>query len=295
MNAPTIPLARLRDPKENTAWIWLAVFAAPLWLGVLAFIVLSYGMPLLFIGAVWLAGYMARCFAQAYIKTNAIEVSPTQLPAVNRLVEESCAKLRLARPAVYVLQHNLWNAFANKVAGQRTVVLFSGAVDSLLANQGDPRQLAFLIGHELGHHAAGHLDFSRNWVSLGGVVPWLYLWYSRRRELTCDRIGLYCAGDLETALRAMTNMAVGSQLAGQVNVAAAIRQWEAHRGEFFVNYRTLYSTHPQLLCRLACLPEAAKELAIPIRPPLPEPGMPPQLPEDVTRYMPPAARPVETT
>lgn len=285
MNPTPIPLDRLRDAKERTAWMWLAIFAVPMWLGLAVWIIALWGVPLIIIGGFWLAGFIARSFAQAYIRTNGIEVSADQLPELNRIVEDGCAKLGIARPAVYVVQHNVWNAFASKLAGQRSVVLFSGAVDSLLL-KGDVRQLAFLIGHELGHHAAGHLDFATTWVAIGAWVPWLFLWYSRRRELTCDRIGLYCTGDLATALRAMTNMAVGSQLVEQVNLAAAIRQWETHRGEFFVNYRTLYSTHPQLLCRLASLPAAAGELGIPVQALASAPPSLPPVVDDPARYQP---------
>ena len=285
MNPTPIALDRLCDAKERTAWTWLAIFAVPMWLGLGVWIIALWGIPLIIIGGFWLAGFIARSFAQAYIKTNGIEVSADQLPELHRLVAEGCAKLGIARPAVYVVQHNVWNAFASKLAGQRSVVLFSGAVDSLLL-KGDMRQLAFLIGHELGHHAAGHLDFATNWVALGAWMPWIFLWYSRRRELTCDRIGLYCTGDLATALRAMTNMAVGSQLVEQVNLAAAMRQWETYRGEFFVNYRTLYSTHPQLLCRLASLPAAAAELDIPVQAPALAPTVLPPVMDDPGRYMP---------
>jgi len=132
-----------------------------------------------------------------------------------------------------------------------------------LRGYGDIRQLTWLIGHELGHHAAGHLDAGRRWVVLGGWLPWLYLWYSRRCEFTCDRVGLYCAGSLELSNAALANLAVGSQLADKVNLAEAIRQWEGHSKEFFVRYRTMYSTHPQLLCRLAELRTAAASLGIP--------------------------------
>jgi Zn-dependent protease with chaperone function len=55
---------------------------------------------------------------------------------------------------------------------------------------------------------------------------------------------------------------VGAQLADKVNVAAVVAQWEEHRGEFFVKYRTLYSTHPQLLARLEHLNAAAQEFGM---------------------------------
>jgi Zn-dependent protease with chaperone function len=61
---------------------------------------------------------------------------------------------------------------------------------------------------------------------------------------------------------ALMNATVGAQLADKVNVSAAVEQWQQHRGEFFVNYRTLYSTHPHLLVRLDHLNGAAQEFGM---------------------------------
>ena len=262
MNETTPPLDQLRDPKEKTAWLCLAVASVPLWVLIVIWVVASMGIPLIFIGLLWLAKHLGEYFAAAFIRTNGVRLAEGQLPGLHALARQAALKLGVELPEVYVLQHNVWNAFAVKLAGKRLVVLYSGAIDSLLL-KGDIRQLTWLIGHELGHHAAGHLDAGRRWVVLGGWLPWLYLWYSRRCEFTCDRVGLYCAGSLELSNAALANLAVGSQLADKVNLAEAIRQWEGHSKEFFVRYRTMYSTHPQLLCRLAELRTAAASLGIP--------------------------------
>ena len=44
----------------------------------------------------------------------------------------------------------------------------------------------------------------------------------------------------------------------------AVRQWQRHQREFFVQYRTLYSTHPHHLARLEHPSSAAAELGIAI-------------------------------
>lgn len=266
MNVPTLSLDELRDPKEKTAWLWLLIAALPVWLliGLAAagFLWGSMGFGLLIFAGFWVAGYLGELLGAAYIKTNAVRLSPQQLPEIYEFTREAAGRLGMAPPDVYVIQHNVWNAFAVKLAGRRLVVLFSGAVDSLMAH-GQAKELRFLIGHELGHHVAGHLDRKHTWVVCGAWLIWVYLWYSRRRELTCDRIGLYCAGSLNTALTAMTNLTVGAQLTPHVSVDAAVAQWEEHKGEFFVRYRVLYSTYPPLLCRLAALRDAATSLGIP--------------------------------
>jgi len=167
----------------------------------------------------------------------------------------------MAPPDVYVMQENIWNSFATKILNRRMVVLLSGALDSILL-KGDMQQVAWLVGHELGHHRAGHLDFVRKLANVGDWCIWLKLWYSRRAEMTCDRMGLYCAGSLKASQLALVNATVGAQLAAQVNTQEAIRQWNEHRGEFFVRYRTLYSTHPHHLARLEHLAIVAPELGI---------------------------------
>ena len=256
-----INLNQLRDPKERTALIWLYIASVPVWILLLIWIVTSLGGALILIGLFELLNLMGRLWFAAHIKTNAVRVSETQLPEVYRIVQTSCQNLGMEIPDVYVMQHNVWNAFATKIFGQRMVVLFSGAVDSILL-KGDMQELSWLVGHELGHHWAGHLNTSQKFAKLGGWLIWVGLWHSRRAEFTCDRVGLFCSGSLKSSQLAVINATVGAQLAGRVNIAEAMDQWRQHWGEFFVKYRTIYSTHPHLLARLDYLNNAAEEFGM---------------------------------
>ena len=264
-----LTLKELRDPRELTALAVLYVFAAPLylllivWVGAVIFV--THGVALigfgLIAGFLWLMNRMIQYFALARIKTNAVRVTSSQLPEVNQAVSRCAAALKIDRPEVYVVQHNVWNAFAAKLAGQRLVVLYTGAIDSILLT-GDLQQLTWLVGHEMGHHAAGHTRWTHKLATPGGWFFCVFLWYSRRRELTCDRIGLYCVGNVASSLLALSNLTAGAQLARKVNVEQAMNDWVACRGEFFVRYSTFYSTHPPLLWRFLHLREASQELRI---------------------------------
>jgi Zn-dependent protease with chaperone function len=259
--ATTLGLDRLRDPKEQTAFAWLWVAAGIGWLLLLLWTIASFGVVLLLVGLGLLLRLIGELWFAAYVKTNAVRISPTQLPELYQMARWCCQRLNMPVPDVYVMQQNTWNAFAAKILGRRMVVLLSGAMDSLLL-KGDLREVAWVLGHELGHHRAGHLDLPRKLAAAGDWCIWLRLWYSRRAELTCDRIGLYCSGSLQHSQLALVNATVGAQLASQVNVAEAIQQWRQHQGEFFVKYRTFYAAHPHLLARLDHLTAAAAEFGL---------------------------------
>jgi Zn-dependent protease with chaperone function len=191
-----------------------------------------------------------------------VEVTDQQFPEIHRIVTDFSKRLGKTPPTVYVMQNNVWNSLAMRIAWKRIVVLLSGAVDSLLL-KGSMTQLAWLVGHELGHHYAGHLNFwYHTTAQLGSWFIWIGLWYKRRCELTFDRYGLACANSLEESLRAICNMTVGAQLAANVNIEQAISQWSRHRSEFFVKYRTIYSTHPHTLWRMEELTAAARDMGI---------------------------------
>ena len=260
-----VSLDQLRDPKEKTALLWLYLASVPVWLVFVVMNVTTHGAfvvsVVIFGGLFWLARAMAMAWFAAYLKTNAVRVSETQLPDLHRAVQSASQRLGLECPDVYILQHNVWNAFATKLFKRRVVVLLSGAVDSILL-KGDQQQLSWVIGHELGHHWAGHLDLKQKFAKLGGWLIWVNFWHSRRRELTCDRVGLFCSGSLRSSQLALANMTVGAQLASQVDASAIAAQWQQHRGEFFVKYLTLYSTYPQVLARMDHLNQAAQEFGM---------------------------------
>lgn len=252
----------LRDSKESTAFGLLVVCSL---LGIFilfSLIFLSLGLVLFIILALWIGRRISELIALAYIKTNAIEVSSKQFPEIYNIARSFADQLGKQLPSIYVLQNNVWNSFAMKLAGKKVVVLLSGAIDAILL-KGSKKQLAWLIGHELGHHFAGHLNFWRRIVSsMGSWFFWIYLWYNRRCELTCDRYGLACAGSLEDSIRAICNMTVGAQLASELNVDEALVQWDLYRSEFFVKYTTIYSTHPNPLWRIEEIKKAARSLGI---------------------------------
>jgi Zn-dependent protease with chaperone function/uncharacterized tellurite resistance protein B-like protein len=90
--------------------------------------------------------------------------------------------------------------------GRLTLVITSGALERL----GEP-ELRFVIGHELGHLIFDHdrLAALRSRDALSAVSAMRYYAWLRYADLTADRVGLICCGDLRVAARALFKLASG--------------------------------------------------------------------------------------
>jgi len=253
----------LRHRHESTAYVILHVCAIPFWVFVAVRSYKDYGVALVMLFVYWATLRLINVLFLAYIRTNAVRISERQIPKLHRLVRESADRLGLTQvPEVYLIQDGAWNAFAAKAAGDRIVVLHSGAVDSIML-KGDMQQLSWVLGHELGHHALGHLDWGHRMASLGFWAVPVYLWHSRLRELSCDRVGLYCSGSANASLAAMKNMLVGAQMSGNVDPGETSAQWRSQRGRLLVQILVLISSYPPSLRRLDAMRESVIELGIP--------------------------------
>ncbi len=241
------------DPKltyrrEQTLFVIGAVFSSLAWLAVVVSLVgLVYA---LFIGAFVLA---AHALFLAYVRGNGLRVSEQQLPELYARVQAATRKLGMAQvPDVYVVQSGgILNAFATKLLSRRYVILYSELVDHCE----DPRQLDFVIGHELAHHAAGHV--ARLFFLLPfRMVPLLGAAYSRACEYTCDRAGLFVVEDPEAAMRGLLVLAAGGKLAARANLGAFATQ-RLETGGFWMAVWELAASHPFLCKRVAALRAAA--------------------------------------
>ncbi len=235
---------RLRSPKEKPLFVVAAVFSSLAWVALVVSLVgILYGT------LIALVVLVAQAMFLAHVRGNGLRVSDRQLPDLHARVRSASAALSLpAAPEVYVLQAGgVLNAFAVRFFSRRFVVLFSDVVDACQ----DPRQLDFVVGHELGHHAAGHL--ARNLFLLPArLVPLLGAAYSRACEYTCDRVGASVAGDTEQAKRGLVVLAAGGRVAASANLDAFAEQ-AREAGGFWMAVNELVASHPYLSKRVAAL------------------------------------------
>lgn len=145
-----------------------------------------------------------------------IPVTETNFPQLNRIVDDCVAQLNIPRPYVIV---------TNQISGLNAMTFGSDqepyiAVTSLLARIMSEPEMRFVIGHECGHIAMGHViyhtaaatmgQFSQMIPLVGPVIARsisypLNAW-SRRSEITADRAGFLCCGDLEQSKRTLLQL-----------------------------------------------------------------------------------------
>ena len=252
------PIDNLRDRSEGTARTLCLIFGIILFIGLLC--AGGIGIAILIIGFfTWVLGFLVA----ARLKGGAVLITPQSWPELHAIVEEAKAKLGVSDAKAYVAQDNAFNAFATRLAGRNFIVLNSGAVDTLL-RKGKIEDLKFLVGHECGHVALGHVSFWGGTVPhLASLVYPLYAWYRRCQEHSADRCGLWCAGNRTDAHRSIAVLAGGSEMGSRLNVNAVSAQWNEIRDETWIMIARYYSEYPHTTERILLVHQAADELRLP--------------------------------
>lgn len=219
--------SKVRHPKEKFYGSLMMVIGALVWLIAAAAIVFTalnnpavLAIVVLYIGIIWFASYVARALLRAHMIGHYVMVSEQQFPQLHKMVEEGARLLGMKEaPQAFVYNSSgVMNAMALTLVGRTRYIWLT----SQLIDADSDEQVKFVIGHELGHHAAGHLNTVPGLLHLPAyIVPFLGQAYSRARELTCDRVGLVVSRNLQASRTALQMLACGSaRLNAQLNPAA---------------------------------------------------------------------------
>ena len=119
--------------------------------------------------------------------------------------------------------------------------------------------MRFVIGHELGHHAAGHLNPWLNLIKFRAhFAPLLSQADSRARESTCDAVGFHLSPDVKAAQSALAMLGCGCRrMNGALNCEAFAAQ-EAEVPRFFGWLTEIFRSHPRLTKRVRAMPRARR-------------------------------------
>jgi Zn-dependent protease with chaperone function len=252
----------LRTQKERIYGVLTLTFGALLWVAIVwgvwagltsrnpvtvsaTRLYLSYGIVIAFFVIISSAFYRATAFG------NMILLGPQQFPELYAMVRAGAEALGMKEPPTTFLYNSngLFNAFARRLFRGRYVFLTSALVE---ANSDE--QVRFVIGHELGHHAAGHLNAWKNLIRLPArAIPFLYPAYSRAREYTCDRIGARLSRDSAASRSSLQMLGCGCRRLNQAMNCNAFLQQEAMVPPIFGFISEIFRSHPRLTRRVSAI------------------------------------------
>lgn len=249
-------LDRLRSSRENRLSLIMMMVASFLWL---ALVIATLGVGLLWALVVAAAIHTGQAVLIAHLRGEGVKLGPDQYPDLYQKVVDASARLGLARPpeAFLLNERGVLNAFATRFAGRNFIVLYTEIVE---ACEDHPGAVEFVIGHELGHVALGHL----RWMPFlfpARVIPLLGSAYSRACEYSCDRAGRHVSRDLDGALRGLAVLASGGRLAAQLNLQAFASQ-SRELGRFWPAVIELNRSHPYTPKRVAALALGSDRVAV---------------------------------
>jgi len=191
------------------------------------------------------SGWKQKSERKRALARSSLKVTPEITPSIDSIVADVCTRLSLSRGSldVYIFPSTDLNAFCYVDDLPVTVGLSSNLVKTL-----DRDELAFVIGHEVGHVFFKEIgNFSPSLECLEDLI------IARSVELTVDRIGLVASGKIEGSFGAILKTLSGlddkylrydfSKLLGESREILADASADV----------LIHSTHPPLALRFKAL------------------------------------------
>jgi Zn-dependent protease with chaperone function len=196
--------------------------------------------------------YFARGQLYAQMRLGGVKITETQYPEAHRMLVDAAAYYGLPKlPDAYVVLGNgVINAAASGHGFRKFIFVYSDLFEIGGAAR-DPDALKFIIGHEVGHIAAGHTSYWRLLgISGASWIPFLGSTLSRSQEYTADNFGY--AYVPQGSAGAMATLAAGKYLNRTVDVNALADRATTEKG-FFVWWVNALASHPVLVWRMHAL------------------------------------------
>lgn len=238
----------LRTRAEETA-LWVTILLAPAVLAVAgAFLHQTLGIST--VAVLVVAAMIYVTLARGQLLGSSVLITKAHFPNVFATVERCASLLHLPMPLIFVRDDLLVPIVALGFGEPYSLVISSHWLDHFKEDE-----LAFMVGRELGHVAAGHTRLT-SLLSVNGkenaLVAIAFGAWLRRTEYTADRIGILCCGSIDAAQRAIA-VATLHRFARSIDVETYSRQNEAFSGDSVLRMGEWFAAQPYATNRIARL------------------------------------------
>ena len=204
--------------------------------------------------------------------SGALKLNSRFYPQITSILEE-CKKILGfdEKIKIFSIPSPFYNAFCFKDPSGYTIGLHSGLIEAF-----SEQELAFVIGHEIGHLMFDHTELPMPLIATirdrsGNIVPLkialeLFIW-SRSAEVSADRAGLLACGSLNAAINSLFKLTSGLNADVKLeNIESYLLQIDAlnfnpsSRKEFEREDPSIdcFQTHPASPIRIRALINAAR-------------------------------------
>ena len=141
---------------------------------------------------------------------HSLQINKQSSPHIFNMFEECQKILNLEKYPLNAFVNSSQELNASCVFDEKeiTIELNSGIIKAL-----SEQELKFIIGHEFGHALFNHHSLPAygiyNSISLPPSKVLKLMSWSRQAEISADRVGLLCCGDIEAASRALIKLSCG--------------------------------------------------------------------------------------
>jgi len=238
----------IRHPNEWTDLV-IAIMTIIVLFSFLSFI--TWGLCCLWGGLGLILALIMVSVHNSHLRNTSRPVDETTEPGLYRKLREASRMLGIEVPDTFISPDPSVNAYT-RGAFSPVLVLNQGLLDVM-----DREEVAFVIGHELGHIKLDHFTIKTLLDDSIVRVPWLLYIpilvfkllflrgrFSRSMEYSADRAGLAVCGDVDKAVSTMIKLGTGRSVSpGMVK--------DAINGSFQIDGERnvlgqLLSTHPDL-------------------------------------------------
>jgi Zn-dependent protease with chaperone function len=220
----------------------------------------TVGTGALVVGVMLFISYLMNSMRHNELMRKARRVTPQTIPQLADLVQGCAARLKPGRFVTFLAPAAALNAYTFGLDEPRTVVIYTGVLNVM-----DADEVRFIVGHELGHIALGH-----TWLNslVGGMagIPSPYLAaalfyvifrsWNRACEYSADRAGLLACGRPDKAISALVKL-TGQSTRSPEALRQALARIEAHDDALAGVLGEAVSTHPMITRRIQALREYA--------------------------------------
>jgi len=216
-------------------------------------IVLIFGglQILLALLAITLLVLFAIRLQQISILSNSLRVQNGRHAELAKMANEYATMLNLPPIDIYITQNPVLNAYALGYGRPFTIVINSSVVEELTTEE-----IRAILLHEIGHIVYHHTILTSYIGPLAATVPiagpvlnWIFGFWYRRAELTCDRFAVTVLKDPHVVCMALIKIHVGSKFAKYMQEEGVLYQDRLGRGLTRAIAQSL-STHPFLVTRI---------------------------------------------